>query len=149
MDIDKIRDLEKELIVSTNICEKCFTESYAQNLYAALCNTVWQAFDVLPILKNETWSCSWRHSGAIVAHIRNMIIPGASNETYIDWYCSGMAVDVSMVGAGTDMANQSYELLNTSSHVSQYVPEGVVTDEIREDLKNLGWKEVTEEEEDE
>jgi hypothetical protein len=59
---------------------------------------------------NEEWTCSWRMSGGIVAGIRNM------GEDYIDWYCSG-------IGCKTQ----------------GYVPESVVTSEIRNDLLNLGW----------
>jgi hypothetical protein len=45
---------------------------------------------------------------------------------YIDWYCSGIGNDESGYGLDARRANS-------------YVPEGVVTDEIREDLKQLGW----------
>jgi hypothetical protein len=41
--------------------------AYAQNIYAAMCNMRWQRLDVMPILKDEYWSCSWRSSGGIVA----------------------------------------------------------------------------------
>jgi hypothetical protein len=60
---------------------------------------------------DEEWTCSWRVSGGIIAGIRNI------GEDYIDWYCSGMASD----------------------HVKGYVPESVVTSEVRNDLLNLGW----------
>ena len=30
---------------------------YAQNLYAALCNMQWQRREVMPILKEQLWSC--------------------------------------------------------------------------------------------
>ena len=43
---------------------------------------------------------------------------------YINWYCSGM---------GEGLGNGDI------SGVKGYVPEGVVTDEIKEDLKQLGW----------
>jgi hypothetical protein len=32
------------------------SESYAQNLYAAMCNNDFQRQDVWPVLKDETWS---------------------------------------------------------------------------------------------
>ena len=57
------------------------------------------------------WTCSWRMSGGIVADLRD------KGETYLDFYCSGIASD----------------------HITGYVPEGVVTEEIREDLLKLGW----------
>ena len=148
MDVDQIKDLEKDLLTCLVICGKCVSDSYAQNLYAALCNTTWQAIEVISILKSETWGCSWRHSGSIVAQIRNGVTPGAADETYIDWYCSGMAVDADMLDDCADMFKTSYDHIN-SSHVSEYVGEGTVTDEIREDLKNLGWQEVKDTDENE
>lgn len=58
------------------------SESYAQNLYAAMCNNDFIKNDVWPRLKEEYWSCSWRYAGGIIADMR-----GAGD--YIDWYCSG------------------------------------------------------------
>ena len=89
------------------------TESYAQNLYAALCNNAFQKVEVMPILRDEVWSCSWRYAGGIVADIR-------CEGDYLDWYCSG-------IRGGTD------------EQYSGFVGESHVTDEIREDLKQLGW----------
>jgi hypothetical protein len=59
------------------------SESYAQNLYASMCNNDFQKLDVVEVLKNNTWSCSWRYAGGIVAHMRGQ-------GDYIDWYCSGI-----------------------------------------------------------
>jgi hypothetical protein len=56
---------------------------YAQNLYAAMCNRDWQEQAVWPILKDETWSCSWRSAGGLIAELRG-------EGDYMDWYCSGM-----------------------------------------------------------
>jgi hypothetical protein len=98
------------------------SESYAQNLYAAMCNMQFIKLDVMPILKNQRWSCSWRHSGGIIADMRE-------EGDYIDWYCSG--IGNSEDGYGLD-----------SRRANGYVPEGTVTDEIREDLKCLGWAAV-------
>ena len=86
------------------------SDSYAQNLYAALCNNAFQKLDVVPILKDEAWSCTWRYAGGIVADIR-------CEGTYMDWYCSGIG----------DKSNTGF------------VSESLVTDEIQEDLKQLGW----------
>ena len=41
--------------------------TYAQNLYAALCNNQFQKAEMWPILKDQRWSCTWRHAGGIVA----------------------------------------------------------------------------------
>ncbi len=84
-------------------------KSYAQNIYAALCNMEWQKREMWPILKEETWGCSWRYAGGLVAQL---IEEGG----YMDWYCSGIRDE----SAG-------------------YAPEGVVTDEIEEDFLKLGW----------
>ena len=93
------------------------SEVYAQNIYAALCNNDFQRNDVMPILKNETWSCSWRHAGGVVA---DMIGKG----DYMDWYCSG----------APDRSAMSVE-----NYIQGYVKEGAVTDEVLEDLFKLGW----------
>ena len=58
------------------------------------------------ILKEDTWSCSWRYAGGIVADIEG-------KGDYMDYYCSGS--------------------------------EGHVFEEIEQDLFNLGWMVVTQE----
>lgn len=107
--MDMKADLEYDLFKTDWIVSKCKNSKYAQNLYAALCNN--------RFIKNDTeWTCSWRHSGGIVAELRNTFIDDLTKqEDYIDWYCSGM---VNKVG---------------------YVTEGFVTPEITNDLLNLGW----------
>lgn len=96
-------NLELDLMKSDDIANKCkYSDIYSQNLYAALCNNRFFYGD-------EEWTCSWRHSGNIVADLRN------KGEDYIDWYCSGM------------------------SSKEGYVEEGFVTDEIKLDLIKLGW----------
>ena len=95
---------------------------YAQNLYSALCNNDFQKLEVVPILKDQTWSCSWRYAGGLVARIQN-------KGDYLNWYCSGMG------GLATDDDFNNDEYMSKKQHV----PEGVVSDEIREDLKILGW----------
>lgn len=103
--------LEYDLLTTDWILEKVrASESYAQNLYASMCNRDFQKLDVLPILKDQLWSCSWRYAGGIIADMRQ-------EGDYIDWYCSGI--------------RDTYD--------NKYVSEGVVTDEIKEDLKRLGW----------
>lgn len=103
-------NLEYELRTTDWILKKVRADdSYAQNLYAAMCNNSFQKLDVLPILKEERWHCSWRYAGGIIADMQE-------KGDYINWYCSGMDK-------------------NDKGHV----PEGVVTDEICQDLKKLGW----------
>ena len=109
-------NLEYDLRSTQWICDRTkSTKTYAQNLYAALCNQEWQRNDVWPRLKDQRWSCSWRYAGGIVAHMRE-------EGDYIEWYCSGIQgePDADWVDLG-------------------HVPEGTVTDQIREDLFKLGW----------
>jgi len=89
------------------------SDTYAQNLYAALCNNSFQKQDVWLVLKDAHWSCSWRYAGGLVADLRN------AGEDYMDWYCSG-------IGA-------------KEGDYSNYVGEGNVTDEIAADLARLNW----------
>jgi len=110
-------NMEYDLLTTDWILEKVrVDDAYAQNLYAAMCNNGFIKMEVIPILKQEEWSCSWRYAGGIVADMREQ-------GDYIDWYCSGI---------------QGYP---DDSNVSpnNYVPEGCITDEIRNDLQRLGW----------
>ena len=122
-DKDHSFDMEWDLRTTQWILDKArASESYAQNLYAAMCNNEFQKNEVWPTLKNQRWSCTWRYAGGIIADMRQ-------EGDYIDWYCSGISggdePDVYL--AGEDLKRKSF------------VPESVVTDEIREDLKRLGW----------
>jgi len=113
-------NLEYDLRSTDWILEKARSrDSYAQNIYAALCNMRWQRLDVFPILKDQFWSCSWRHAGGIVA---DMLQKG----DYIDWYCSGIR-------------NDGYQDDLNTVYPNQYVSEGLVTEEIRADFQKLGW----------
>ena len=109
-------NLEYDLRSTKWICDRAKSnKTYAQNLYAAMCNQDWQRNAVWPLLKGETWTCSWRYAGGIVADM-------CESGDYIDWYCSGIQgePDEGWVDLG-------------------HVPEGTVTDDIREDLFKLGW----------
>jgi hypothetical protein len=90
------------------------SEMYAQNLYAAMCNTDFIKNEVFHILKEELWCCSWRYAGGIIADMRE-------EGDYMDWYCSGSG------------------WLDDEGNMKSHVREGVVTEEIREDLLKLGW----------
>lgn len=105
----KLFDLELELMSTNWILEKVKDETYAQNLYAALCNNQFVKNEVFPILKEDYWHCSWRYAGGIIADMRR-------EGEYLDWYCSGIG-----------------------DNDKDFVGEGHVTDEIREDLLKLGW----------
>ena len=113
----KKNNLEYDLRSTKWICDKAkASDAYAQNIYAALCNQDWQKNEVWPLLKGETYSCSWRYAGGIVADMRE-------EGDYIDWYCSGIRGE-----QGID-----YEPPLT------FVSEGTVTEEIQEDFFKLGW----------
>ena len=116
----RINNMEYDLLTTDWILEKVRSnESYAQNLYSAMCNNGFIKMEVIPILKQEEWSCSWRYAGGIVADMRQQ-------GDYIDWYCSGIRG-----GDEPDVYNQPF--------TKGYVPEGMITDEIRNDLQRLGW----------
>jgi len=122
-------NLEHDLRTTEWILTKARAEAvYAQNLYAALCNREFQKLDTWPILSGETWSCSWRYAGGIIA---DMLQQG----DYIDWYCSGIRNEV------TDQSymDMTQEEKDAYEQVRWYVSEGVVTEEIEADLRQLGW----------
>ena len=111
-------NMEYDLCNTGWILEKARTsDTYAQNLYAAICNNDFTRNDVWPILKGEIWSASWRSAGGIIADMRQ-------EGDYIDWYCSG-------IGGGLGNGD--------TTGTKNYVGEGIVTDEIRQDLLKLGW----------
>jgi hypothetical protein len=123
-------NLEYDLLTTDWILEKVRkSEVYAQNLYAAMCNRDFQKLDVMPILKNETWSRTWRYAGGIVASMQQ-------KGDYIDWYCSGIR-DLALSQEEVD--NLSFEEKERYLETQAYVSEGVVTQEIENDLKKLGW----------
>jgi hypothetical protein len=111
-------DLEQDIRTCAWMMQKVRErENYAQNLYAAMCNNVFQRNEVWPRLKNEYWSCSWRSAGGLISRLRN-------EGDYMDWYCSG-------IGGGLGNGDET--------GVKGYVPESEVTDEIRQDLFAIGW----------
>ena len=113
-------NLEYDLLTTDWILEKVRANDwYAQNLYAAMCNRDFQKLDVIPILKDQKWSCSWRYAGGIIADMQQ-------KGDYIDWYCSGIR-------------NDGYQDDLDIVTPQQYVSEGFVTEEIEKDLNKLGW----------
>jgi hypothetical protein len=129
-EVNKINDpawqknnMEYDLRSSKELCDKAkASDVYSQNLYAAMCNMTWQSREFWQEMKGEVWSCSWRHSGGIIADMRE-------EGDYIDWYCSGIGNSEDGYGLDHRRANG-------------YVPEGVVTEEIELDLNRLGWRPV-------
>ena len=99
------------------------SKSYAQNLYAAMCNNEFQKQDTWEVLADNRWSCSWRAAGGVVATLRDC------GEDYMDYYCSGMGGFGVNGGSDPDLYYKE----------NSYVKESEVTDEIREDLLRLGW----------
>lgn len=123
-------NLEYDLRSTDWICQKVrVSDIYAQNLYAAMCNRDFQKIDVWPMLKGETWSCSWRYAGGIVADM-------CGKGDYMDYYCSGIRG-----GAVVDDDDQltDEQRARIEYYDKHFVGESVVTDEIREDLRRLGW----------
>ena len=116
----KEHNMEYDMSQCPIIMQKVLDDRYAQNLYAALCNTEWQKQEVMPLLKNQTWYCSWRSAGGIVADLRK-------DGDYLDWYCSGMGDGL---GNGDSRGDKGYQ------------SEGTVTDEIARDLAAIGWQQV-------
>ena len=112
----RINNMEYDLLTTDWILEKVRnSDTYAQNLYASMCNNEFTRNDVWPILTEKRWSCSWRYAGGIIADMQE-------KGDYIDWYCSGIRD-------------------HDANHpdLKDYVGEGQVTDDIRNDLLKLGW----------
>jgi len=109
------KSLEYALRTSDTLCDKVVNDTYAQNLYAALCNNDF-------IKDGITCFYSWRAAGRIVANMREQ-------GDYFDWYCSGIIPD--------EDTNISKE---TKERFKNYVSEGLVTSEVKSDIESLGWK---------
>ena len=65
----------KEILINSN---KMSDITFANKIYANLCNLVWYDY-----INDEVISISWRGAGSFVADIRNI------GEDYMDFYCSG------------------------------------------------------------
>ena len=128
----KENNMEYDLRTTDWILAKVRTSNaYAQNLYAAMCNNDFQKNEFMPRLAGKTWGCSWRYAGGIIADMKQ-------EGDYIDWYCSGIKNNAPVLldeqfAELTDEQKAYY--IESKSHV----PESCVTDEIRADLKKLGW----------
>ena len=128
-------NMEYDLVTTGWILEKVRdSEIYAQHLYAAMCNNTFMKNEVWPTLMEETWSCSWRYAGGIIADMRG-------EGDYIDWYCSGIKDSDLLPEEFNNLTEQQQE-----RHLiyRAFVGESVVTDEIQIDLLKLGWKVIPE-----
>lgn len=127
-----VNNMEYDLLTTDWILQKVrLSRSYAQNLYAAICNNSFVKKDVWPILQNQSWSCSWRYAGGIIADMR-------TEGDYIDWYCSGIRdrdeFTAEEIESWPEEKQHDYKNI-----YSLYVGESVVTEEVRQDLDRLGW----------
>jgi len=118
-------NLEYDLLTTDWILEKVrVSDTYAQNLYAAMCNMRFVKKDLFPYLRQDPdkdlCSYSWRYTGGIIADMQQ-------KGDYIDWYCSGIR----------DFRGYDPDL--EVACPNGYVPEGQVTEEIEADLLKLGW----------
>ena len=129
----RIHNLEYDLVTTEWILEKVRnSDSYAQNLYAAMCNNEFLKYtEVWKVLKEESWGCSWRYAGGIIADMQQ-------KGDYIDWYCSGIK-DIGVYAPDQEDKELTKEHLARKEIVDRYVGEGCITEEIREDLYKLGW----------
>lgn len=107
------------------------SESYSQNVYAALCNNAFQKLEMIPVLKGEVWSCTWRSAGGLVADLR-------CEGDYLDWYCSGIR-DTGLYAEDGLTAPLTEEQMARMAVTSKFVAESVITEEIRDDFLQLGW----------
>jgi hypothetical protein len=120
---DPDNNLERDIVTCDWMAKKVIDhDSYAQNLYAAMCNNVFQKNDVWPRIADQYWSRSWRSAGGVIANIRQ-------KGDYMDWYCSGMG----------GLALYDVQEGNEYMAKMKYVSEGTVTDAIRQDLFVIGW----------
>lgn len=133
----KIDNMEYDLRSTQWIIDKVKgDEVYAQHLYAAMCNNEFTKNDVIPILTEKRWGCSWRSAGGIVANMQE-------KGDYIDWYCSGIR-DTRILD-DDEFNSLTKEQQEYYIQGKKFVPESAVTDEIRADLLKLGWIVIDEE----
>ena len=106
------KQLFVQKIEQSPLLNKFSDKTFAQNFYAALCNTVWVDSN------NNEFFFSWRGAGTLVSDIRNNFFE--TYEDYLDYYCSGLKSDYN------------------SQLDSNFVEEGLVTQEISECMASIG-----------
>ena len=106
------KELFVQKIEQSPLLNKFSDETFAQNFYAALCNTVWVDSN------NNEFFFSWRGAGTLVSVIRNNFFE--TYEDYLDYYCSGLKSDYN------------------SQLDPNFVEEGYVTPEVSEFMESLG-----------
>lgn len=106
------KQLFVQKIEQSPLLNKFSDKTFAQNFYAALCNTVWVDSN------NNEFLFSWRGAGTLVSDIRNNFFE--TYEDYLDYYCSGLKSDYN------------------SQLDSNFVEEGFVTPEVSEFMESLG-----------
>lgn len=94
--------------------DKMVDNSYAQAVYASMCNMMWKQKRTFKNPFPKIYSCTWRYAGGLIAEIRDV------GEDYLDWYCSGIS--------------NFRDDYNDGS-----IPEGHVREDVERDLNNLGW----------
>ena len=107
MDINLEKEMHEDAIVIAYLKD----EKVATDFYRALCNVDWKkdiplteeekVIDKLKGRDSNTWSCSWRYAGGIIADIRNKHYN--KNENYMDYYCAGNE------GIVTDLVEECFE----------------------------------------
>lgn len=129
----RVDNMEYDLLSTNWILEKVRDDdAYAQNLYAAMCNNEFIKLDVIPILTEKKWSCSWRYAGGIIADMQQ-------EGDYIDWYCSGIREVLQDNDRPEMQKEKTEEQVKQAAILEKYVTEGCITEEIRADLQKLGW----------
>ena len=109
----KVFNLERDIRKTEWMVDKIRSRvTYAQNIYAALCNNCFSPKDVWSILSSLHWNCTWRYAAHMISDIRE-------DESYRSWYCSGSGF------SGTDFVG--------------FVEESTVTDEVNSDFDSIGW----------
>lgn len=110
-------DAFKAAVMTLDI-SKAADYNYCQRLYAALCNTVVVRENPSDIIAEHYVTHSWRDAAKVAAEFRSRV----ESVGYVDFYIAGLSVDE------LNAFNESCTIV-----------EGIITDDIRVDLKSLGW----------